>query len=419
MDILLLQALRNKKDYRALADAVPRSMFDQSTIGMLDWFKVYFSSYEDDFVDPEKLTTLMCLKAGATAEQTAIFKQFTERLKAPYDESAVQSVVSKLVELDFAGRSAAINSRYQNGEEVDVVTETMQLAKDATRRLGNGAGASWVNTDIHTLLGEMQDDSGIQWRRFRSMHENLRGLRPGDNVLLGARVDAGKSSLLAYLATDFAPQIEAMFGPDRPILWLVNEGPAKRQVPRVYQAALGCQFDELYKKSNAGVLVPEYTKAIGGRADMIRLKDAHGISIAQVRRLVADIRPAMLITDMTAHLHTNGTAGSETDRQEHIWKQLRDIACEDDLIHLGTAQISVEGKDMFYPPQSCIKDSKTGVQGTLDLQVMMGNLDNPTYGDMRGISTPKNKMPRAGKQSFVNFECVFDKGKCIFLEGGV
>jgi len=418
MDLLVLQALRTRKDYLQLGSAVPRESFDATTISLLDWYKVYFDYYKDSHrVEVQPLLTLLKLKANATQEQLVIYNQLLQQLEVPVPEDRIQGVVQQLVELDFAGRAAALTAQYQAGAEIDLVHELSNLSREATRRLSNGSGSRWVDTDIGTLLADMTDDSGLQWRKFPALQQNIRGLRGGDNVGIGARVDSGKSSLIAALITDFAPQIQEYFD-DRPILVLINEGPAKRQVPRVFQAALGCTYTELYEKSNAGVLVPQYTEAIGGRYDRIRLKDAHGLSIGQVHRLVHDMRPAMLVTDMTAHIRCDAGAGNETARLEELWKRLREIAVEEDLIHMGTAQISVDGADMLYPPQHALKDSKTSIQSTLDLQINMGNLLDPKLSLVRGFGTVKNKMARTGRPSAVQFDAFFDPHRCAFNQGG-
>lgn len=76
--------------------------------------------------------------------------------------------------------------------------------------------------------------------------------------------------------------------------------------------------------------------------------------------------------------------------------------------HMGTVQVSAEGFDMLYPPISALQNSKTGIQTTLDMCIMMGALVNPTAQFLRGISTPKNKLARSGANSLVQFEAVFN-----------
>ena len=58
-----------------------------------------------------------------------------------------------------------------------------------------------------------------------------------------------------------------------------------------------------------------------------------------------------------------------------------------------------------------------GVQGALDFQINMGNLNNPAAQALRGISTPKNKLSRAGFPSNVQTEVYFNKDTCQFNDG--
>jgi hypothetical protein len=75
---------------------------------------------------------------------------------------------------------------------------------------------------------------------------------------------------------------------------------------------------------------------------------------------------------------------------------------------MGTVQVSAEGFNMLYPPLSALQNSKTGIQTTLDLVLMMGALTNPDAATLRGISTPKNKLGRSGKLSQNMFQSYFD-----------
>jgi hypothetical protein len=73
-------------------------------------------------------------------------------------------------------------------------------------------------------------------------------------------------------------------------------------------------------------------------------------------------------------------------------------------------QVSAEGFNQLYPPVSALQNSKTGIQTTLDLILMMGALTNPDSRELRGLSTPKNKLARSGQKSLQMFQAHFDAG---------
>lgn len=92
---------------------------------------------------------------------------------------------------------------------------------------------------------------------------------------------------------------------------------------------------------------------------------------------------------------------------EEAWNTMRELAAMQDFIHIGTTQVSSEGMDMLFPPLSAMQNSKVGIQTTLDLCIMMGALNNPEVQNLRGISTPKNKLARTGCSSTNQLEVYF------------
>ena len=163
--------------------------------------------------------------------------------------------------------------------------------------------------------------------------------------------------------------------------------------------------------------MPAYLEKVG-RADRIRIKAAHSLTMAQISTLMEEMRPAVIIIDMVANIR-GGTMESEHQNLEAKWQELRILGCENDCAVIGTMQLSLEGYNLLFPPLTAMKQSKIGVQGALDLAIMMGCLDRneqPHMQNIRGISTPKNKMALSGKESLLQFEVAFEPGRCKFNE---
>ena len=47
MDMLVLQALKVRDRFKALRQAVPKDMFDSTTIGLLNWYALFFDAFPD------------------------------------------------------------------------------------------------------------------------------------------------------------------------------------------------------------------------------------------------------------------------------------------------------------------------------------------------------------------------------------
>ena len=417
-DGLILQALTDKARYRALRDAVPVSMLSPESQTVLAWYPLYFQAYpEHERIDWAAMDALVKLRSGYNAEQMAIMRHALAQAAAPVDEVAVKGVVNSLYERDFSGRAAALIARYQAGEEVDLVYELHRMTDSTARTLAQSTSAQWIDDSIEDILKHEERDYGLKFPTS-VLSGAIKGVLGGASVAIAGRPDKGKTSLIAFILAHFAKQLDNYFDPERPILWLNNEGKGQRIVPRIYQAALGLDMDELVALSNAGELRARY-EAVVGRVDRIRVKDMHGASFAQIEQVIEAIRPCVVVWDMMANfrLGSSSGGGNKADEIEEKWQVAREMAVRHDFVSLGTVQISNEGGNMLYPPYSALKDSKTGIQGATDIILMLGALDSPEMAQLRGFSTPKNKYQMPGKPSHVQSEVYFDASKCQFQDG--
>lgn len=420
MDLLILKALSNRNRYRSLVGVVPQGMVSAETQVMLQWFSLYFNTFPDrqDIVTDELKELVRLRSSGSTQESIAITLHMVTKLAEPVGDDALAGILGQLHELDLSGRAGALIARYNNGEEVDLAYELQKISADTVRSMGQSTPDTYIDTSIDDLLKEVSNDAGIKFRRISVLREAILGLQGGASIGLGARPDKGKTSFVADVITDWAPQCVEFFGRSRPILWLCNEGSGKRIVPRIYQAALAKDLNEIITLSNAGSLVSEYERAIGAKADYIRVKDAHGMSIAQIEQVVEAMRPCVVIFDMLANVRLGRSAGAnKADEVEGLWQAVREMAVLKDFIAVSTIQVSVEGDNQLFPSYTALKDSKTAVQGAADIILMLGSLNNPDAQALRGISTPKNKFAVPGKQSYVQSELYFDASRARFSDG--
>lgn len=420
MDLLLLHALSGRKQLASLRGSVPDAMVGQETVALLAWYALYFQTFpERSSVDPEELKSLVRLRSGnADPSSVALTLHLIDKLKDRPDEAALNGILSQLYELDLSGRVGALVSKYQEGGEVDFAFQLKTLVDDTVKRMTVTDASLMDQPDIGAILAALEYDRGLKFTHNPVFADSVAGLLPGDSCMFAARVDAGKTSWFCRTFTDFAPQVAKMqdiFGEGRPIVLLNNESLSDRIQPRMRQAALGLTLPEIIQKHHAGQLEQAYMQALGGIP--IILKDIHGASLAQVEKLVQQLNPCVLGIDMPANLRLNVGNGSKTDALEFAWQFMREMAAANKHVFFGTGQISFEGANMLYPPMSAVKDSKTGVQGALDLQINMGNLDNPAAATLRGFSTPKNKKSLPGKPSNVQVEAAFDKDRCQFNFG--
>lgn len=423
MELLVLHALRDKQKYKMLRSAVPTEMLGGEAVMVLEWYKQYFGAFPDEkSVDVQGLISLIKLRSGYDTNTMAMVMHIVGKLAEPYNKDLIDGITNQLVELDFSGKAGQLISQYQNGEEVGdgLAYELSRLAQTTLRTQGVSTPTDYITENVIDILADEAGDHGIKLPTT-ALKLYVKGLLGGASVLVAAPPDAGKTSLLACIAAEAAPQIPTYFDPDRPILWFNNEGKGRRIIPRLYQAVLGCDLRQLNEWGNDGSLHKRYTEALGGKADRIRIKDFHGGSLAQAEQVIEQMRPCIVIWDMVANVKFkgSGTGGNKTDLLEEKWQEIREMACRHDFISFGTCQVSIEGRNNLHPPQEALKDSKTAIQGAVDLQMHLGAMTGAGYQDLRGISTPKNKYQMAGMPS--NFEATlgFNAAECKFVDGEV
>jgi len=408
LDRNILIALMPRAKYRALLGAVPQDMLDSHTSSLLDWFGVYFQAYPDaDKIDLDALLTTMRLRANLDAAQLAVTTAILNQLREPVAESIILQTQNQLEELAFAGKAGAVLASYNSGDDVDLTFELHRLAAESRKRIDTSSGAKWADGDVLGYIEADADNSGLQLTTFPTLHTRIKGLRGGHNICVSAPTDKGKTSLIIKLMVDFAKQARTLF-PDRPALYCVNESLAEVLTPRVYQTALELSRDELLSMARAGTLVPAY-EAVVGRRDGIRMVNIHGMNTGQVSRIIEAHNPYLVVTDMTGRIRSSSNSSGVNDiaQLEEAWNTMRELAAMQDFIHIGTTQVSVEGMDCLFPPLSAMQNSKVGIQTTLDLCIMMGALNNHEVQNLRGISTPKNKLARAGQSSTNQIESNF------------
>jgi hypothetical protein len=412
MDLNILRALANRDRYRILRASVPDDMLDQNTVSILGWYGVYFNKYpEHTNIQWDALATLMTLGIQDKTHLELI-RQIIQQVQKPVGDDVIANTINQLGELRLAGEVGKLVADYNSGEEIDLTFELQRITQQASERMLAVSGEGWANADILEYLEAEADDSGIDlFKSIGALSERIRRVRPGKNIAIAAPTDAGKTSLLCRIAVDAAIQGQEMY-PDRPVLYLVNEGTAEAITPRVYQTALALQKSELLSLARAGELTKRY-EAIVGRRDAIRLQNIHGLSIAEISKIIDQHKPFLVITDMTGRIHTSKAYKDEFVKVEQIWNAMREQAAIQDFIHIGTVQVSGDGYDQLHPPMTALQMSRVGIQTTLDLLLIMGCLLNPTLEKLRGFSTPKNKLAKEGfsKLNFIEGWFEYEKNE--------
>jgi Replicative DNA helicase len=392
LDLTLLSVMRERSKYNTLRHVIPEDMMSTTTAYMIKAFGTYFAGVADsDYVDMDALYTLVRIKTGSTPEQLVAFDALCTQLRN-YKPTAAQkeAVVDQLTERDTSGKAGLLLQRYENGDDIDIIYELGRLSEHARRSRGQSSVTDYVDEDVMDIVKSTDSEHGVKFPLI-CLQDSVRVLLPGDSVAIAARPDSGKTSFIAYNLVRMAATCAKLY-PGRPILWFNNEGQGRNIIPRLYQSALEVTLPELVEiGANRDELHRRYSEAMDAPANIIRVKDMHGATLAKAEQVIEAMKPCMVVWDMLANfkLAASDPTANKASQVEQLWQEVRELAVRHEFISFATVQVSADGADDMFPSLDALKDSKTGIQGATDVVLMLGSVDDPSLQARRGISTPK------------------------------
>lgn len=402
LDQTVLRLLKHRENYDKWHRAIPEALVEKSTYVLLNDMGSFFRENPDAKVaHPDVFIPYFHLKHPKLPDEKRALHVAT--LKAMAQDVAPEvanGLSTRLTNGKLAIEMTELLEKYNAGEEIDLILSTRAISDRIP--LG-GKALPYVTDSIDDLLKAEEDDWGFSWR-MDCLNNSMRRVRPGDFIILAARVDQGKTTALASELTYFAPQIAKVLEktPERPIIYLNNEGMGSRIRLRMVQAALGMtnpQLVELNRKP--GGAMAAYCEALGGKENIFIL-DVHDRPLSDLEDMVARTKPAIVVIDMLDVVPFDGTAsngGTRTDQLlEAAYQRARVWAVKYGCVVIATSQLSADAEGELYPKLSMLANSKTGKAGAADAVVMLGSSTSGDLAAFRWISLPKNKLARSGQK---------------------
>lgn len=391
MDLSLLRMLKHKDDFYKVRGRIPDTAIDAQTRAILDDYGKYFEKFpEHSKVELEVFLPLFRgWHTGLKDDKRQVFETILTNAQSDVAADTRSEIMRTLLELRLATTIANVLAKFDEGE-LDNLYGRFNMAIDEFKADVGIRDIKFIDTDIDDLLHEEMDMNGVQFR-LQCLNESMRPLRGGDFGIIAGRPDRGKTTFISSEVTYFAPQLPE----DRNVLWLNNEGPGSRIVPRLYQSAIGATRTQLLQLSEKRVLKAAYRKFVG-RLDRIRVVDIHNMDNFSVEQIIEQNKAGVVIYDMIDNIRGFGDAARTDLGLEKMYQWGRLMAVKHNHIGLATSQISADGDGLQYPTMSMLKDSKTGKQGACDFIIMIGASNDPGYNSMRWIGVPKNKLRRDG-----------------------
>ena len=397
LDLTMIRLMKHREFFEMYHRGIPAGALDKPAEAIIKGYGKFFAENPDAKValPDDYFPYFKLLHPKLKPEGEAILKRMIGLSADDVPAEVSAGILSRLADAAYALEVTTLLERYNSGEEVSVVHTLRSLVDKAPV---GGDAIPYANTDIAAMLEEDDNDWGFKWR-LDCMNKHMRPLRGGDFGIIGARVDRGKTTWLASELTCMAKQVRDLFGDDRPIVYLNNEGPGGRIVKRMYQAALGVDNNVLVELSKAGKLRQAYLDAVGGW-DSIQVIDVHDRPMSFLEQVVKRLNPSIVVYDMLDVVPFDGgmmNGGTRTDQiLEAAYQRARLLTVKYGHAAIATSQLSAEAEGNAYPTLGMLANSKTGKPGAADWVAMLGSSSDPLMDDTRWISLPKNKLQRPG-----------------------
>lgn len=431
LDTTVLRILKHRNRYQQLIRAVPMQAMDQKTQIILGDYGKFFKEFPDvDVIKHDNFFTWFRAFAHPTLkpESVSVYDNLLHKVDEDVTSSIEAGFLERLIAADKALQLTELLQKYNDGEDIDLKAGTRSIVEAFETETCRKVKVPWVTNSIESLLEDEKNDVGLHFR-LDCLNASMRPLRGGDFIVVAGRPDKGKTSFLTDNLTFMAPQVQAMHGDSRSILWLNNEGPGKRIIQRLYQSALNATVPDLVRMSNEpsttgkkNKLRELYDVAVGGRWDIIKVFDIHDFWSHEVEDLIRAVPPGLIVFDMVDNIKFGGEAannGQRTDQLlEAMYQWARIISVKHDVPVIATSQISGDADGEIYPGLSQLKDSKTGKQGAAEAIITIGCSNDPLLANSRYINTTKNKLHRFGGPKNPRCEVFFDGPRGRYLMPG-
>lgn len=399
IDITLLRCLKTRSTYDSIRGVVPMKSMDQNTQTIIGFIDKYYAECKDaDVLDIPTFDNLIThnYSRGHTDEELTLIHSIVLRsLSQDPSADAKHLIVNNLLELGYATELGNLLSKYNNGDEIDLISTISTMQEGVEDRMSRKTNEGWIKTSFADIVAEQEITAGLTYR-LPQLNKAMRPLIAGDFGIWAARPDVGKTALLISEITHMATQLPE----DRPCVILNNESLGERILARCVQSTLNLPMSKLVAMQKNGEDVYEmYDAALGGK-DKIRIKDIHDWFSNEVEDYLKQQNPGLIVMDMIDNINFTGmNTNARTDEVlEHMYQWARKLGVKFGCPVMATSQISVEGEGLQFPLQSMLKDSKTGKQGAADYIIMMGTYadDKQSAPNRRYIGTPKNKLYKEG-----------------------
>ena len=266
------------------------------------------------------------------------------------------------------------------------VLELMERYKsvdEAIRESSDSDGSLMISTNVGELIEDISSKNKIELFPS-SLQEATGGAMRGNNILVFARPEVGKSLFIINLCAGFLKS-------GLKVLFIENEDPAKSTMSRIICRLAEKSIYEVSKNPNA---TESHIKKLG--YDNLILKSMSPGTFREMQGLIDDHHPDVIIINQLRNIWVGKE--SRVEQMEIAATQARNLAKKNDILVVGVTQAGDSGTNKLRLEMNDIDFSNTGMPAQMDLIIGLGMNQEFENKSWRMISLPKNKL--SGQHTF-------------------
>ena len=419
-DLTLIKVLCTDKPtaYKYRPFIKPYALTDEGKVLFKDVFDYYESFDSIDYIDINRFATWFhqLQHPDYNEEKHELYTELFKRLdkeKIDTEDAFYKEIVKhyKKEEVKFKIEQALDKNKFNSAK---IAKYVQQYDKDVDLI----EEQDYTFNAFNDIFVKTTRAHGLRWR-LSGLNKSIGPLIPGDFGIIAAYVDTGKSKFVASEASHMAQQLK-----EGSVLWFNNEGPEDRVLMQLWCATLKATPEDIKRYPDQAE--KKYTEKMNGDKDRIKVFDAIGFTVDDIRAKAEKYNAKLIIIDMLDHFTASSKkTDAEVIRLKNLYRDIRDVS-KDFCPVLGTSQCdgSVVWKDKFTQEASFqefigmhqLDYSRSAKQAAAEFIITIGR--NPEYPSTRAIHVPKNKLPGDGTGAYRNIKerVVFDGDRSLYTD---
>ncbi len=387
-DIDLAKKLFDRSLFTRIRPYIKEWSVSSITWHVVQGLDAYYKSYPhtdtvvfDDF----KKWFFILYSKDIKGEKHTLYTTYFDKLdKCDPDSELLDDVLKNYITKDYATQIFNAAMSITTDRDESTMDDIGNLVTAYNREVGRAVTKSDLFVPVSlSFLAKSCGSKGLTWR-LNELNMSLGPIRQGDLVIVAARPETGKTTLMASEVSNFIAQLED----DRPIMWVNNEESGDKVMFRVLQAYFGLTVGDI--EADMPKYEKEFQEVVKER--FLLCSDDSGLnSVKKLNALFEEYNPSLIVFDQLDKVQGFDKAEREDLRIGNLYEWARELAKKYGPV-LAVSQIDGSGEGQKWLHMNQLRGSKTDKIGEADAIVTIGKSPDPADGNKRYISVVKNKL---------------------------